>query len=40
MISFFLGQDAIYFDVGTNRLIAFDLQFHAIIYLFEQGKLY
>ena len=37
---FFLGQDAIYFDVETNRLIVFDLQFHAIIYLFERDKLH
>ena len=40
MINFFSGQDAIYFDVETNRLIVFDLQFHTISYLFKRAKLY
>ena len=39
MIKFFSGQNAIYFDVGMNHLIVFDLQFHTISYLFERDKL-
>ena len=40
MINFSSGQDAIYFDVETNRLIVFDLQFHTISYHFERDKLH
>ena len=40
MINFFSDQDAIYFDVETNRLIVFDLQFHTISYHFERDKLH
>ena len=40
MINFFSGKNVIYFDVETNGLIVFDLQFHTNRYLFERDKLY